>query len=59
MEETELDWGLDNGYTLARSYIRLDNFRDQPLSQDLLERIERGFNAARMARIKIIPRLFS
>jgi len=44
------------GLTLARSYIRLDDYRDSPLPESLLTALGVGFEAARTAGIKIVPR---
>ncbi|MEZ4222958.1 MAG: DUF4832 domain-containing protein [Polyangiaceae bacterium] len=46
----------NGGYTLARSYIRLDDYRTQNLPASLLTALENGFAGARKAGIKVIPR---
>jgi len=46
----------DEGSTLVFSYIRLDDYRDTDLPQDLLDRASIGFDAARAAGVKVIPR---
>jgi len=42
--------------TLARSYVRLDNYRNGPLPESLLSDLRAGFEQARRAGIKVIPR---
>lgn len=55
---TQSDYGFiaDDGLTLARSYVRLDDYRDAPIPQSLLDDLGVGFDAARAAGIKIVPR---
>lgn len=56
VESTNYGWVADEGYTLARSYVRLDDYRDAPIADSLLADLSLGFQAARDAGIKIIPR---
>ena len=56
LNETELGWIRDRGYTLARTSVRLDEYRDGPIPQDLLDDLVRGLDAARAAGIKVILR---
>jgi Domain of unknown function (DUF4832)/Domain of unknown function (DUF4874) len=44
------------GYTLARTYIPLDEFRDRPLSPAFLSQLNRQLQLVRTAKIKVIPR---
>lgn len=44
------------GYTLARAYIRLDEYRNRPLPEAFLTKLDRQFQLVRQAGIKIIPR---
>lgn len=45
-----------NGYTLARSYVRLDDYRNRPLPDSLLGNLRSGLQQARDHGIKIILR---
>lgn len=51
--DTNLSWVREGGYTLARSYVRLDAYRRKPLPDNLLADVQRGLDAA---RIKIVLR---
>jgi hypothetical protein len=44
------------GYTLARAYIRLDEYRNRPLPAAFLSRLNQQFQLVRAAGIKVIPR---
>ena len=44
------------GYTLARTYIRLDEYRNRPLSPAFLSKLDRQLQLIRAAGIKVIPR---
>lgn len=44
------------GYTLARSYVRLDDYRHQALPATLLSQIRRGLDQARASGIKLVLR---
>ncbi len=44
------------GHSLARLYIRLDDYRTQEIPSSLLSSIQSTFDGARAAGIKIIPR---
>ncbi len=57
VNETELGWVRDQGFTLAFAYIRLDDYRDATIPQNFLEDVTRGLDAARAAGIKIIFRV--
>ncbi|MEO1064008.1 MAG: DUF4832 domain-containing protein [Actinomycetota bacterium] len=46
----------EEGFHLARMYIRLDSYRDAPISDELLDELDRVFANARTAGIKLIPR---
>jgi hypothetical protein len=56
VESTDYGWVAEDGYTLARSYVRLDDYREAPIPDTLLDDLSLGFDAAREAGIKIIPR---
>ena len=49
-------WIRDGGYSLAFSYVRLDDYRTRDLDADFLDALETGLDAARDAGIKIILR---
>ena len=53
---TDLTYIRDEGYSLARTYVRLDDYRDKPLDDAFLSNLRHGLDAARRAGIKIIPR---
>ncbi len=57
VEETELGWVRDQGFTLAFAYIRLDDYHDSAVPQSFLDDVVRGLDAARDAGIKIIFRV--
>ena len=44
------------GMTMAHAYVRLDAFRDRPLSGEFLEQLQARFDAARAAGVKLVPR---
>ena len=44
------------GYTLIRSYVRLDAFREQDLPENFLEALDKALNAVRVGGIKVILR---
>lgn len=56
VDDTRLDWVRESGRTLARSYVRLDDYRREPLPDSLLADVQRGLDAARAAGIKIVLR---
>ncbi|EAR10703.1 DUF4832 domain-containing protein [Reinekea blandensis] len=56
VSERDFDYVREEGYTLAYSYIRLDDYRSQRLPESLLDSVQAGFDAARDSGIKIIPR---
>lgn len=56
VDGTGFDWVVDGGYTLGRSYVRLDDYRDAPIPDALLQDLSAGFDEARASGIKVIPR---
>ncbi len=56
VNETELGWFADDGYSLASAYIRLDDYRNSAIPQSFLDDLTTGLDAAREAGIKIIFR---
>lgn len=50
-----LQWVRNQGYTLVRAYVRLDEFRDRLLTKEYLDRLTAGFAAVRAAGIKVLP----
>ena len=56
MSTTELGWIRDVGYSLNASGIVLSDFRDGPISQAFLDRLEVGLNEARASNIKLVLR---
>jgi hypothetical protein len=56
LEEDDLSWVIENGHTLVHSYVHLDDFRDQPLSEELLAAIDAAMAVPRAAGIKVILR---
>ncbi len=46
----------DDGITLARMYIRLDDYRNRPIPDALIDNLDELFGNARRAGVKIIPR---
>lgn len=56
VDDTRLDRVRESGHTLARSYVRLDDYRREPLPDSLLADVQRGLDAARAAGIKIVLR---
>ena len=55
-EGSDFGYVRRKGYTLARSYVRLDEYRSKPLDEAFLSGLRRGLSAARAAGIKVIPR---
>jgi hypothetical protein len=53
---TDFSWVADEGLSLARTYVRLDDYRDSPLPDSLLSSMGVGFEAARVAGIKLVAR---
>ena len=45
------------GHSLVFSYIRLDDYRDQPIDEAILDDLVAGLNAAREQGLKVIPRV--
>lgn len=56
LDETDLSWIRDNGHSLVRAYIRLDDYRDKALPDSFLNEIRAGLANARPAGIKVILR---
>jgi glucose/arabinose dehydrogenase len=56
LDETDLSWIRSQGHTLARAYIRLDDYRDQPLSDTFLVQLRNSLANARSAGIKLVLR---
>lgn len=56
MQEADLRKVRQNGHTLARSYIRLDEYQNKPLSDAFLAKLNRQFQLARSAGIKLVIR---
>jgi len=54
--ETDLSWVADDGTTLVYSYVRLDDYRDAPIAQSLLDDMNTGLAAVRDAGLKAIVR---
>ena len=50
--------GIDvpDSITLLRSYVRLDEYRNSDLPQELLDQLQRGFDVVRDSGKKVIPR---
>jgi len=46
----------DLKFRLVRTYVRLDAFRNSPLSADWLSRLDQGFNRARSSGLKVVLR---
>lgn len=44
------------GVTLVRAYVSLADFRDAPLSDEFLARLQKGFDGARQGGVKLILR---
>jgi hypothetical protein len=57
LQDTNVDSVRAAGYSLARSYIRLDDYRASDIPAPVLASLETGFDAARKAGIKVIPRV--
>ncbi len=56
LNETNLSWIRNQGYSLTRAYIRLDDYRNQSLSTSFLDSVKNSLANARDAGIKIILR---
>lgn len=57
LKDTNVSWVSDADSTLARSYIRLDDYRQADIPASVLADLDTGFAAARTAGIKVIPRV--
>lgn len=53
---TDLDSIAAQGYSLVYSYVRLDEYREEPIAESLLDAMNTGFEAARAAGLKVIVR---
>lgn len=56
VEDSDLSWVRNEGHTLAFSYVRLDDHREEPLPQSLLDAMDAGFDVVRDAGLKVILR---
>jgi hypothetical protein len=56
INQTDFSYIRSKGYTLARSYVRLDDYRQQPLPASFLEKLRQGFQRARNSGIKVVLR---
>ncbi|MGH9386566.1 MAG: DUF4832 domain-containing protein [Vicinamibacterales bacterium] len=52
----DFSWVVSRGQTLARPVFRLDNYRTSPLPQSFLNLLASGFQKARQAGVKLVPR---
>lgn len=51
-----LDGVREQGNSLVRSYVRLDDYRDRPLDQEFLDRLDAGLGSVRDAGVKVVLR---
>lgn len=56
LSEDDLGWVVANGHTLVHSYVLLDEHRDEPLPDQLLETIDARMGLVRDAGIKLVLR---
>lgn len=56
IEDPTLGYVRMNGFTVARAYVELDEFRQSPLSDTFLQKLRAGFQRARASGIKLILR---
>jgi hypothetical protein len=56
LDETDLSWIRDEGHSLARTYIRLDDYRDRPLPDSFVDQVRNSLANARTAGIKVVLR---
>jgi hypothetical protein len=56
LDETDLSWLRDRGHSLVRAYIRLDDWRNAPLPQTLLDDLTSALEVARQSGVKVILR---
>jgi hypothetical protein len=56
VEERDYAWVREEGFTLAHSYIRLDDYRERDLDAAILDAAAAGFAGVRAGGIKIILR---
>lgn len=56
LDEDDLGWVVENGHTLVYSYVLLDEHRDEPLPDDLLQAVDASMALVREAGIKLVLR---
>jgi hypothetical protein len=56
MSDRDFRYARNKGYTLARAYIHLPQYRNRPLSAEFLSQLDRQFQLVRSSGIKILPR---
>lgn len=56
-KDKNFNWVREQGFTLARSYILLDQFRNINISEDFLQKFRDSLTKVREAGIKLIPRI--
>jgi hypothetical protein len=56
LTERDPSWVRSSGHTLALATVRLDDYRDRPLSSALLSSLRAGLASVRQAGIKVIVR---
>ncbi len=54
--DDDFAWVRSSGHTMALATVRLDDFRDRPLTTDLLASMRTGFARVRAAGIKVVLR---
>ena len=54
--QTDAKWVYQQGFTLARTYVRPDDYRETDLPESLLTDLDWGLGAVRSAGIKVILR---
>lgn len=56
LDQRDFSESTRDGITLLHSYVRLDDYRDEPIPADVLSRLDQGLAAVRAAHLKIILR---
>jgi hypothetical protein len=56
INQTDFSYIRSKGYTLARAYVRLDDYRQQTIPASFLEKLRQGFQRARSSGIKVVLR---
>jgi hypothetical protein len=56
INQTDFSYIRSKGYTLVRAYVRLDNYRQQPLPASFLQKLRQGFQRVRGSGIKVVLR---